>query len=143
MKYFIKSIIFYSIIIFIISNDVYGQKNYILPDPQDITFPESDKDGFRLSKKTSLTIIGSELSKFYVKDLLKFISKETEFELSTSKQNKKSKVTEKPCISITLDFFKSFFSCCFCFFFFSWFSGPPPWRLAPLCGVLELMPRIR
>jgi len=92
MKSFIKSIIFYSIIIFIISNDVYGQKNYILPEPQDITFPESDKDGFRLSKKTSLTIIGSELSKFYVKDLLKFISKETEFELSTSKQNKKSNI---------------------------------------------------
>lgn len=91
MKSLIQSI-FISTIILLINNNIYSQKNYILPEPQNITFPDSDKDGFRLSKKTSLTVRGSELSKFYVEDLIKFIFEETEFQLSTSKQNKKSNI---------------------------------------------------
>lgn len=92
MKIYIRNILLISIIILIESKDANGQKNYILPEPQNITFPVSNKDGFRLSKKTSLTIRGSKPSKFYVEDLLKFIYKETKFELSTSKQNKKSNI---------------------------------------------------
>ena len=92
MKIYIRNILLISIIILIESKDANGQKNYILPEPQNITFPVSNKDGFRLSKKTSLTLRGSKTSKFYVEDLLKFIYKETKFELSTSKQNKKSNI---------------------------------------------------
>ena len=72
--------------------NLYGQKNFILPEPQKIIFPESEKDGFRLSKKTSLTVNGIDISKHYIQDFLEFIDNETNFELSTNKKNKKSNI---------------------------------------------------
>tara|TARA_S200000501_G_scaffold243375_1_gene227885 strand:+ start:3554 stop:5350 length:1797 start_codon:yes stop_codon:yes gene_type:complete len=72
--------------------NLYGQKNFILPEPQKIVFPESEKDGFRLSKKTSLTVNGVDISKHYIQDFLEFIDNETNFKISTDKKNKKSNI---------------------------------------------------
>ena len=46
-----------------------AQKNYILPEPQSISFPESKQSGFRLSKKTSIEIKGVDPEKPFVKNL--------------------------------------------------------------------------
>ena len=69
----------------------YAQKNYILPEPQKIDFPESDQNGFRLSKKSSIEGRGVDLSKSYINDFKSFISYETGFLLS-EKINKKSNI---------------------------------------------------
>ena len=47
-----KYIIF--LITFLSFQELTAQKNYIIPEPQKISFPESKQNGFRLSKKTSL-----------------------------------------------------------------------------------------
>ena len=67
------------------------QKNYILPEPQKIDFPESEQNGFRLSKKSSIEGKGVDLSKSYIDDFKSFISYETGFSLS-DKVNKKSNI---------------------------------------------------
>ena len=67
---FILSIIF--LLSFFI--DVKGQKNYIIPEPQKITFPESKQNGFRLSKKTSIEVQGIDISKLYVSDFISFVN---------------------------------------------------------------------
>ena len=80
-------------IIFLLSSfiDVKGQKNYIIPEPQNITFPESKQNGFRLSKKTSIEVQGIDISKSYVSDFISFVNFETGFDLK-SKINKKSNI---------------------------------------------------
>ena len=68
-----------------------AQRNYILPEPQTISFPESKQSGFRLSKKTSIEIKGVDPEKPFVKNFISFITSETGFELK-SKVNKKSNI---------------------------------------------------
>ena len=79
--------------IFLLSSlfDATGQKNYIIPEPQNITFPESKQNGFRLSKKTSIEAQGIDISKSYVSDFISFVNFETGFDLK-SKVNKKSNI---------------------------------------------------
>ena len=79
--------------IFLLSSlfDATGQKNYIIPEPQNITFPESKQNGFRLSKKTSIEVQGIDISKSYVSDFISFVNFETGFDLK-SKINKKSNI---------------------------------------------------
>ena len=52
MKKFVSFILF-----FLLVSEVLSQRNYITPEPQKITFPESKQNGFRLSKKTSLEVL--------------------------------------------------------------------------------------
>ena len=87
-----KNIFAFFLIFYLAINTSVAQKNYILPEPQSITFPETEKPGFRLSKKTSLSVTGSSLTNPQITDLIKFIKNETGFEVSTSKQNKKSNI---------------------------------------------------
>ena len=86
MKKFVSFILF-----FLIVSEVISQRNYITPEPQKITFPESKQNGFRLSKKTSLELSGVDNSKNFIKNFVSFVNQETGFELN-SKINKKSNI---------------------------------------------------
>ena len=86
MKKFVSFILF-----FLIVSEVLSQRNYITPEPQKITFPESKQNGFRLSKKTSLEVSGIDNSKNFIKSFVSFVNQETGFELN-SKINKKSNI---------------------------------------------------
>ena len=86
MKKFVSFILF-----FLLVNEVLSQRNYITPEPQKITFPESKQNGFRLSKKTSLELSGVDNSKNFIKNFVSFVNQETGFELN-SKINKKSNI---------------------------------------------------
>ena len=85
-----KKFISFLLLFFSISHG-FSQKNYIIPEPQNISFPESKQHGFRLSKKTSLEILGIDNSKGFVKNFISFVNQETGFELN-SKINKKSNI---------------------------------------------------
>ena len=76
---------------FLLVSEVLSQRNYITPEPQKITFPESKQNGFRLSKKTSLEVSGVDNSKNFIKNFVNFVNQETGFELN-SKINKKSNI---------------------------------------------------
>ena len=89
MKKFVSFILF-----FLIVSEVLSQRNYITPEPQKITFPESKQNGFRLSKKTSLELSGVDNSKNFIKNFVSFVNQETGFELN-SKINKKSNILLK------------------------------------------------
>ena len=89
MKKFVSFILF-----FLLVNEVLSQRNYITPEPQKITFPESKQNGFRLSKKTSLELSGVDNSKNFIKNFVSFVNQETGFELN-SKINKKSNILLK------------------------------------------------
>ena len=86
MKKFVSFILF-----FLLVSEVLSQRNYITPEPQKITFPESKQNGFRLSKKTSLELSGVDNSKNFIKNFVSFVNHETGFELN-SKINKKSNI---------------------------------------------------
>jgi len=86
MKKFMSFILF-----FLIVSEVLSQRNYITPEPQKITFPESKQNGFRLSKKTSLELSGVDNSKNFIKNFVSFINQETGFGIN-SKINKKSNI---------------------------------------------------
>ena len=86
MKKFVTFILF-----FLLVSEVLSQRNYITPEPQKITFPESKQNGFRLSKKTSLEVSGVDNSKNFIKSFVSFVNQETGFELN-SKINKKSNI---------------------------------------------------
>ena len=86
MKKFVSFILF-----FLIVSEVLSQRNYITPEPQKISFPESKQNGFRLSKKTSLELSGVDNSKNFIKNFVSFVNQETGFELN-SKINKKSNI---------------------------------------------------
>ena len=85
-----KKIVFF-LLIFFNSEKLFSQKNYIIPEPQNITFPESKQHGFRLSKKTSLEIYGINNSKNFIQNFISFVNSETGFDLN-SKINKKSNI---------------------------------------------------
>lgn len=68
-----------------------AQKNYILPEPQSISFPESKQYGFRLSKKTSIQVKGVNNIDPFINSFISFVKDETGFELK-SKINKKSNI---------------------------------------------------
>ena len=87
----VKKTLLISCLILFFYCESYAQKNYILPEPQKIDFPESDQNGFRLSKKSSIEGRGVDLSKSYINDFKSFISYETGFLLS-EKINKKSNI---------------------------------------------------
>ena len=89
MKKFVSFILF-----FLLVSEVLSQRNYITPEPQKITFPESKQNGFRLSKKTSLELSGVDNSKNFIKNFISFVNQETGFELN-SKINKKSNIVLK------------------------------------------------
>ena len=89
MKKFVSFILF-----FLIVSEVLSQRNYITPEPQKISFPESKQNGFRLSKKTSLEVSGVDNSKNFIKNFVSFVNQETGFELN-SKINKKSNILLK------------------------------------------------
>tara|TARA_X000000950_G_scaffold42414_1_gene47018 strand:+ start:834 stop:2570 length:1737 start_codon:yes stop_codon:yes gene_type:complete len=72
-------------------SEVLSQRNYITPEPQKISFPESKQNGFRLSKKTSLEVSGVDNSKNFIKNFISFVNQETGFELNL-KINKKSNI---------------------------------------------------
>ena len=86
MKKFVSFILF-----FLMFSEVLSQKNYITPEPQIISFPESKQNGFRLSKKTSIEISGVDNSRNFIKNFISFVNEETGFELN-SKINKKSNI---------------------------------------------------
>ena len=85
-----KKFVFFFLFFFIV-NEVLSQRNYITPEPQKISFPESKQNGFRLSKKTSLEVSGINNSKNFIKNFISFVNQETGFELN-SKINKKSNI---------------------------------------------------
>ena len=66
-----KKFVSFLLLFFSISHG-FSQKNYIIPEPQNISFPESKQHGFRLSKKTSLEILGIDNSKGFVEKLYIF-----------------------------------------------------------------------
>ena len=68
-----------------------AQRNYILPEPQIISFPQSKQTGFRLSKKTSIEVKGVTTLEPFVKNFMSFVKDETGFVLKT-KVNKKSNI---------------------------------------------------
>ena len=72
----------------------YAQKNYIIPEPTNITIPNSKGIGFRLSKKTSIELSGIDNSRSYIKSFIKYIENETGFILNT-KYNKKTNILFK------------------------------------------------
>ena len=86
MKKFVSFILF-----FLMFSEVLSQKNYVTPEPQIISFPESKQNGFRLSKKTSIEISGVDNSRNFIKNFISFVNEETGFELN-SKINKKSNI---------------------------------------------------
>ena len=81
----------YAILLVLFCFNLKAQRNYILPEPQDISFPESKQYGFRLSKKTSLEVRGINTLDPFIKSFIDFIKDETGFELK-SKVNKKSNI---------------------------------------------------
>ena len=85
-----KNLILIFLLLFINFN-TYGQKNYIIPEPHKITFLDSNQPGFRLSKKTSIKVEGTEFSEKFINDFISFVNNETGFELK-SKINKKSNI---------------------------------------------------
>jgi len=88
-----KKIIIFLFCIFSIQN-AFAQRNYIIPEPTNISFLNSEDIGFRLSKKTSIEFRGVEKSKVYINDFLKFMENETGFILN-EKTNKKSNIIFK------------------------------------------------
>ena len=72
MKKFVSFILF-----FLLVSEVLSQRNYITPEPQKITFPESKQNGFRLSKKTSLEVSGVYNTKNFIKSFFSFVNQET------------------------------------------------------------------
>ena len=72
----------------------YAQKNYIIPEPTNITIPNSKEIGFRLSKKTSIELSGIDNSRSYIKSFIKYVENETGFILNT-KYNKKTNIRFK------------------------------------------------
>ena len=81
----------YVIILLLFCFNLKAQRNYILPEPQIISFPQSKQTGFRLSKKTSIEVKGVTTLEPFVKNFMSFIKDETGFELKT-KVNKKSNI---------------------------------------------------
>ena len=88
-----KSLIYIIVYLFSISYG-YTQKNYIIPEPTNITIPNSKEIGFRLSKKTSIELSGIDNSRSYIKSFIKYVENETGFILNT-KYNKKTNILFK------------------------------------------------
>ena len=88
-----KSLIYIIVYLFSISYG-YAQKNYIIPEPTNITIPNSKGIGFRLSKKTSIELSGIDNSRSYIKSFIKYVENETGFILNT-KYNKKTNILFK------------------------------------------------
>jgi len=88
-----KSLIYIIVYLFSISYG-YAQKNYIIPEPTNITIPNSKEIGFRLSKKTSIELNGIDNSRSYIKSFIKYVENETGFILNT-KYNKKTNILFK------------------------------------------------
>ena len=88
-----KNIIHIIIYIFSISYG-YAQKNYIIPEPTNITIPNSKEIGFRLSKKTSIELSGIDNSRSFIKSFINYVENETGFILNT-KYNKKTNILFK------------------------------------------------
>ena len=88
-----KNIIYIIVYLFSISYG-YAQKNYIIPEPTNITIPNSKEIGFRLSKKTSIELSGIDNSRSYIKSFIKYVENETGFILNT-KYNKKTNILFK------------------------------------------------
>lgn len=88
-----KSLIYIIVYLFSISYG-YAQKNYIIPEPTNITIPNSKEIGFRLSKKTSIELSGIDNSRSYIKSFIKYVENETGFILNT-KYNKKTNILFK------------------------------------------------
>ena len=88
-----KSLIYIIVYLFSISYG-YAQKNYIIPEPTNITIPNSKGIGFRLSKKTSIELSGIDNSRSYIKNFIKYVENETGFILNT-KYNKKTNILFK------------------------------------------------
>ena len=88
-----KNLIYIIIYLFSVSYG-YAQKNYIIPEPTNITIPNSKGIGFRLSKKTSIELSGIDNSRFYIKNFIKYVENETGFILNT-KYNKKTNILFK------------------------------------------------
>ena len=78
----------YVIILLLFCFNLKAQRNYILPEPQIISFPQSKQTGFRLSKKTSIEVKGVTTLEPFVKNFMSFVKDETGFVLKT-KVNKK------------------------------------------------------
>ncbi|MEC7894743.1 MAG: beta-N-acetylhexosaminidase, partial [Bacteroidota bacterium] len=72
----------------------YAQKNYIIPEPTNITIPNSKEIGFRLSKKTSIELSGIDNSRSFIKSFINYVENETGFILNT-KYNKKTNILFK------------------------------------------------
>ena len=81
----------YVIILLLFCFNLKAQRNYILPEPQIISFPQSKQTGFRLSKKTSIEVKGVTTLEPFVKNFMSFVKDETGFVLKT-KVNKKSNI---------------------------------------------------
>ena len=77
-----KNIIYIIIYLFSISYG-YAQKNYIIPEPTNITIPNSKEIGFRLSKKTSIEFSGIDNSRSFIKSFINYVKNETGFILNT------------------------------------------------------------
>ena len=88
-----KNLIYIIIYLFSVSYG-YAQKNYIIPEPTNITIPNSKEIGFRLSKKTSIELSGIDNSRSYIKSFIKYVENETGFILNT-KYNKKTNILFK------------------------------------------------
>ena len=88
-----KSLIYIIVYLFSVSYG-YAQKNYIIPEPTNITIPNSKGIGFRLSKKTSIELSGIDNSRSYIKNFIKYVENETGFILNT-KYNKKTNILFK------------------------------------------------
>ena len=88
-----KNLIYIIIYLFSVSYG-YAQKNYIIPEPTNITIPNSKGIGFRLSKKTSIELSGIDNSRSYIKSFIKYVENETGFILNT-KYNKKTNILFK------------------------------------------------
>ena len=88
-----KNIIYIIIYLFSISYG-YAQKNYIIPEPTNITIPNSKEIGFRLSKKTSIELSGIDNSRSFIKNFINYVENETGFILNT-KYNKKTNILFK------------------------------------------------
>ena len=88
-----KNLIYIIIYLFSVSYG-YAQKNYIIPEPTNITIPNSKGIGFRLSKKTSIEVSGIDNSRSYIKSFIKYVENETGFILNT-KYNKKTNILFK------------------------------------------------
>ncbi|HIG90514.1 MAG: beta-N-acetylhexosaminidase [Marinoscillum sp.] len=88
-----KNVICIIIFLFSISYG-HSQKNYIIPEPTNITIPNSKEIGFRLSKKTSIEVSGINNSRSFIKSFIKYVENETGFILN-AKYNKKTNILFK------------------------------------------------